>query len=187
MNNDKDNLLFEALYLAATKHKNQTRKGSDKAPYINHLIHVGKLLTQVGGITDQDLILAAILHDIIEDTANSTSEKKGLEELIRQKFGNKVLQIVLEVTDDKSLPEHIRKKLQVIETPKKSFEAKQLKIADKISNMMDIIHHPPKNWSIEEKQAYFEWSKQVVDGIKGTNEKLEILFYNIFEELTFTE
>lgn len=175
-------LIFEALHFAANRHKNQKRKGADYAPYINHLIHVAKLLVQVGGINDTDLIIAAILHDVIEDTVNNETEQNGLTELINQKFGEKVLKIVLEVTDEKSLPKHIRKKLQVVETPKKSEEAKTLKIADKISNLMDIIHHPPINWEKEEKIEYFEWAKQVVDGIRGTNKKLESLFYNIYEE-----
>lgn len=175
-------LVFEALQLAAIRHKNQTRKGNDKEPYINHLIHVAKLLVQIGNIRDTDLIIAALLHDIIEDTVENKEDSSKLEELIRCKFGEKVLQIVLEVTDDKQLPKHIRKRLQIVGISEKSKEAKILKIADKISNVMDVLNNPPQGWSEGEIQEYIAWSEQVVAGARGTNVLLEKLFYEIINE-----
>ncbi len=178
-------LLFEALHLAATRHKAQQRKGADQAPYINHLIHVTFLLIETGKENDLQLLLAAILHDILEDTITSEEDKEQLSHLIKNKFGKEVLSIVLEVTDDKTLPKQERKKLQIQDAPGLSLKARKLKIADKISNLMDITNHPPKDWDIERKKEYFAWAKAVVDKIRGCNKPLEKLFdkvqYDFFE------
>lgn len=157
--------LFKALEFAADKHKLQKRKGGDSIPYINHPIGVTKLLID-SGETDNDLIIAAILHDTIEDTNTSPKE-------ILRLFGEKILNIVLEVSDDKNLPKEIRKQLQVNHASSLSDSAKKLKLADKICNVIDIIQDAPTDWDINRKIEYLNWAEEVVNGIRGVNKKLE--------------
>lgn len=159
-------LILSALQFSAEKHKDQRRKGANAAPYINHLIQVAEILWTVGKVRDVTLLVGSILHDTIEDT-DATPEE------IRAKFGEDVLALVLEVTDDRSLPQKQRKQLQVETAPYKTPNAKLLKIADKISNVQDIITSPPKDWSLERKREYLQWSERVVAGLRGVNEDLE--------------
>jgi (p)ppGpp synthase/HD superfamily hydrolase len=164
--------VFNAIDFAARRHAGQTRKGSEKTPYINHPISVVSLLSKHGE-HDPDLLSAAALHDVIEDTAKDKDEISKLSSTVSEKFGERVLEIVLEVSDDKSLPFHERKQLQIINTPHHSNEAKKLKIADKTCNIKDLIGDPPDNWDQERKTGYLEWAKKVIDGARGVNDSLE--------------
>ena len=168
-------VLLKALKFSASKHRTQRRKDHDKSPYINHPIDVAEMLLRVGRVQDIDVVVAAILHDTIEDTDTEPDE-------IERLFGQKVLSLVNEVTDDKNLPKEVRKSLQVETAPKKSVGAKQIKIADKISNLRDIVHSPPANWSIERKIEYLDWSERVVAGLRGVNPALENLYDQILIE-----
>ena len=159
-------LLLKALRFAAEKHSDQRRKNAKASPYINHPIQVAEILWRVADVRDETLLIAAILHDTIEDTDTKPEE-------IQAEFGEEVLALVLEVTDDKSLPKQVRKQLQVEHAPNKTYRAKLLKLADKISNVGDIITFPPKDWSLERRQEYLLWTEQVVAGLRGVNEKLE--------------
>ena len=102
--------LITAIAFAADKHRNQRRKDPEGSPYINHPIALANLLLNEAGIEDQRVLVAAVLHDTIEDT--KTTE----QELVRH-FGKEVADIVLEVTDDKALPKAERKRLQVAHAP----------------------------------------------------------------------
>ena len=166
---------LSALEFAAEKHKNQKRKGAEASPYINHPIAVAKILAEEGGVTDESLLIAAILHDTVEDTATTPQE-------LVARFGADVAALVGEVTDDKSLPKERRKELQIINAPHKSARAKQLKIADKISNIRDIVSSPPADWSMARKRGYLHWTNQVIEGCRGMNELLDRLF-----DVTLTE
>lgn len=66
------------------------------------------ILTNEGKVTDSNVIQAALLHDTVEDTDTSLEE-------ISETFGQKIYNIVSEVTDDKSLPKLRRKQLQVVD------------------------------------------------------------------------
>lgn len=159
-------LLLKALRFASQKHSDQRRKNAKASPYINHPIQVAQILWDVAGARDETLLIAAILHDTIEDT-DATPDQ------IKTEFGEEVLALVLEVTDDKSLPKQTRKRLQVEHAPHKSYKAKLLKLADKISNVGDIINWPPRDWSLERRQEYLLWTEKVVAGLRGVNEMLE--------------
>jgi len=167
-------LIFKALKFSAQKHKNQRRKGPDEAPYINHPIEVCNLLISCH-IVDLNTLIAAILHDTIEDTDTIPEEIKNL-------FSGDILKIVEEVTDDKSLPKEVRKRLQIETGGKKSIMAKQIKIADKICNVTDIMNSPPAGWSLERKIEYFNWAEKVVNELKGVNTCLEKLFQERLNE-----
>lgn len=159
-------LILKAMRFSAEKHNDQRRRDSKSSPYINHPIQVAETLWSVGGVRDEALLAAAILHDTIEDT-DATPEE------IRREFGEDVLGLVLEVTDDKSLPKEIRKQLQIETASHKSLRAKQLKLADKLCNIHDITRFPPADWSLKRKQEYLLWSEKVVKGLRGSNLELE--------------
>jgi guanosine-3',5'-bis(diphosphate) 3'-pyrophosphohydrolase len=165
--------LISAAAFAARKHKIQKRKDGIE-PYINHPLEVAEILSRIGAIEDEDILTAAILHDTIEDTDTT-------EEEIRNIFGQKVCEYVKEVTDNKNLPKEIRKQLQIQKASKLSEGAKQIKIADKISNICAIMNSPPKDWSLETKIKYVDWAKQVVDEMRGVNQNLEKYFDEIYQ------
>ena len=78
------------------------RSGPAQEPCINHLLEVAMLVADATGGTDTDLVIAALLHDAIEDC-------EVPRELIAETFGEDVASIVEEVTDNKSLPKQTRK------------------------------------------------------------------------------
>lgn len=160
------NLLLRAMHFAATKHTDQRRKNSAASPYINHPIEVAEHLNAIGKIDDTEILIAALLHDTIEDTATTQDE-------IRELFGATVLELVLECTDDKSLEKAERKRLQIVNAPHKSDGAKQIKIADKTCNLKSLLADPPKGWSIDRQREYIEWSNEVYCGLKGVNDSLD--------------
>jgi guanosine-3',5'-bis(diphosphate) 3'-pyrophosphohydrolase len=172
----------EAVDFATERHKDQTRKGQGKIPYINHPVQVAKLLSDFGE-DDSNMIVSALLHDVIEDTTKDDKGIKELSNIILDKFGEDVLLTVLEVSDNKSLPVEERKRLQVLHTPELSNSAKKLKMADKICNILDIKNDPPIDWSMERKLTYLDWAKQVVGGARGLNKKLDQYFDQVYDEV----
>ncbi len=160
------NQLLQSVLFACTKHEDQRRKNSNATPYINHPVEVAEYLSRVGGVDDVEILVAAILHDTIEDTNTTAAE-------IRECFGDSVLGLVLECTDDKSLEKSERKRLQIENASQKSPGAKQIKLADKACNLKSILVDPPKDWTISRQIDYFEWAKKVCDGLTGVNEKLD--------------
>jgi GTP diphosphokinase / guanosine-3',5'-bis(diphosphate) 3'-diphosphatase len=161
--------VLAALTFAAERHRDQRRKGANAAPYINHPIEVAEFLARVGGVTNVTTLISAILHDTIEDT-NATAEE------IKNMFGDQVLSVVLELTDDKSLPKQERKRLQIEYAARLSHEAKNIKLADKISNIREIADSPPEDWSIQRRREYADWAESVVACLRGSNPTLEALF-----------
>ncbi len=166
---------MSALSFAADKHRNQRRKDQEASPYINHPIEVARLLHEVGGIADSATIAAGILHDTVEDTDTT---RECLEDL----FGDEIASLVMECTDDKSLPQAERKQKQIEHAPHISARAKCIKLADKISNARDMGNSPPSSWSHERRIEYIQWSKQVVAGLRGTNDALERLYDHAAQE-----
>ena len=164
--------LLHAASFAADKHKDQRRKGTDAQPYINHPLNVANILADIGRVEDIDILIAAILHDTIEDTETTEEELKRL-------FGERVCGFVLEVTDDKSLPPSVRKQLQIEHAPHLSREAKQIKLADKISNIRDVFENPTVDWDEARQREYVEWGVTVVAGLRGVNSDLEAYFDEI--------
>ena len=167
--------ILTAASFAAQKHKGQKRKGSDGEPYINHPIEVANLLVNVGRLDDGDVIVAGLLHDTVEDCGVSFEE-------IGERFGTVVAGYVRELTDDKSLPKAERKLLQIEHAPHLSHGAKQIKLADKISNIRDVTENPPDGWDVQRRREYVEWGENVVAGLRGANAELEKLFDKVVED-----
>ena len=162
-------LILKAAEFAAEKHRHQRRKDAHASPYINHPIQLAKLLANEGGVTDANVLCAALLHDTIEDTETTAEELRAL-------FGDAITDIVLEVTDDKALSKEDRKRLQIEHAPHVSHQAKLVKLADKICNLRDIISAPPAKWALERKQEYFDWAAKVVAGARDAHPGLAAIF-----------
>jgi guanosine-3',5'-bis(diphosphate) 3'-pyrophosphohydrolase len=158
--------LLAALKFASKKHASQRRKGPGDVPYINHPIEVAEILSRVASVEDAEILMAALLHDTVEDTDTTEAEIASL-------FGDHVAALVMECSDDKSLPKHERKNLQVEHAPHKTPGAKLIKIADKISNINDIANSPPVDWSVQRCREYLDWSERVVAGLRGENPSLD--------------
>jgi guanosine-3',5'-bis(diphosphate) 3'-pyrophosphohydrolase len=168
-------LVIKAAHFAADKHRMQRRKDAEASPYINHPLALAHILSSEGRISDASVLVAALLHDTIEDTETSQQE-------LEDQFGPEVASIVAEVTDDKSLPKEERKRLQVVKAASKSREAKLVKLADKISNLRDIAATPPDDWSLARRESYLHWAKNVVDGLRGVSPELEDAFDRAYEQ-----
>ena len=165
-------LLLRAIEFAAERHRDQRRKGVDASPFINHPIKVAAMIANIGGVQDVTVLVAAVLHDTLEDTRTDPNELEAV-------FGAEVRSIVEEVTDDKQLPKARRKDLQVQNARCLSHAAKLIKLADKTANVRDIVVNPPE-WPADRKREYLDWARQVVNGCRGTNAPLEELFDEIF-------
>jgi GTP diphosphokinase / guanosine-3',5'-bis(diphosphate) 3'-diphosphatase len=161
--------ILKAVAFAAEKHRHQRRKDAAASPYINHPIALADVLANEGGITDAEVLCAALLHDTIEDTETTIEE-------LRAAFGAAITGFVLEVTDDKDLAKDERKRLQIEHAPHISRQAKLVKLADKICNLRDILESPPADWDLARKQAYFDWAARVVAGLRGIHAGLESIF-----------
>ncbi len=163
--------LLRAVVFSAERHRNQRRKGVDGSPYINHPLEVAEMLANVAGVQDLNVLIAAVLHDTIEDTKTTSRE-------LEEAFGSQVRLLVEEVTDDKSLPKPERKRLQIEHAPLLSPSAKLIKLADKVSNVRDIADRPPADWTVERRREYLDWATRVVAGCRGVSETLEREFDN---------
>jgi guanosine-3',5'-bis(diphosphate) 3'-pyrophosphohydrolase len=168
-------LLLKALAFAAHKHRDQRRKDPEASPYINHPIALADVLVNEGGVTDIEVLCAALLHDTVEDTATTPQE-------LAQAFGARVAGIVAEVTDDKSLSKAERKRLQLDGASLVSKDAQQLKIADKLCNLREILSSPPADWPLFRKRQYFDWAKAVVDQVRESNPGLAAKFDAAYEQ-----
>lgn len=163
----------QALDFACRKHANQRRKGANQEPYVNHLAEVADLVAQATGGNDPDLVIAAFLHDTIEDQGVKREE-------IAAMFGEGVAALVMEVTDDKDLRKDVRKRLQVEHASRISQRARILKIADKTSNLRSMRFAPP-SWPESRKRRYFAWANAVVSGARGVNAWIDAAFDHEYE------
>ena len=172
---DNNLKLLKAVNFAAYKHQSQRRKDADKTPYINHPINVAYLIAEVGGVSDLDILCAAILHDTIEDTDTT------FEELVDE-FGLNVATMVKGVSDDKSLSKQVRKLKQIEKAKRMPKGESIIKIADKISNVRDVSANPPKDWNSDRKDAYIIWAKSVIGNLPKINKPLLDLFNKTVDE-----
>ena len=155
--------VLRAADTAARWHVHQRRKGIAQEPYINHLLEVASLASEATSDSDPIVVIAALLHNAVED-------QEVPVEMIAREFGKQVADIVMEVTDDKTLPKDERKRKQIETAPKKSREA------NKTSNLRTIASSPAADWSVKRRLDYIEWAKNVVAGLRGMSPWLEQQF-----------
>ena len=136
-------LLQKAIRYAAKLHEGQDRDGENALPYITHPIEVLGFLRKIGGVTDEEMLCAAVLHDVIEECGE---KPKKLEE----KFGKRVRDLVVELSRQEPSPEQIkdldeaqiwqlRAEMLLEEIGKMGPEAQTIKLADRLSNVLDAL------------------------------------------------
>lgn len=162
-------LVMRAAQFAADRHKAQRRRGAAREPYINHLLEVAALLSAATEGRDPELVIAGLLHDLIED------QGVGADDIARQ-FGVAVAALVLEVTTDKNLSEDERTRAHILHAAHKSPRARMLRIADLTSNLRALRQSPPADWSLERQRAYFQWAHEVVARSRGLSPQLDAAF-----------
>lgn len=164
--------LLAAALFSAERHRDQRRKGVRETPYINHPLEVSERIVRVGRVYDIDVLVAAILHDTIEDTETTAEE-------IERHFGAPVAALVLEVTDDRSLTWMERKRLEIEHAAIISPRAKLIKLSDKISNVADTETNPPSAWSRQRRRDYLDFAEQIALGCRGVNDALDAEFVHV--------
>lgn len=172
--------LLAAIAYAAEQHVRQRRKGVPKGthkrtPYINHPLRVATLLAKAG-IEDVTVLSAAVLHDTVEDTDTTPDE-------LREHFGEAVTSIVMEVTDDKTLPKEERRRLQIEHAPTLSYGAALVKLADKVDNIRDLGDEPPE-WSTSRVSEYYAQAHSVVYGLRQPHPTLLAWFDEVYAKAT---
>jgi len=146
--------LLDAVEFASLAHQGQVRGGRG-VPYVNHPIDVARRLINAG-FDDRDTLIAAVLHDVVEDTHIKLTE-------VSDKFGRRVAELVNHVT----LPPEARKdrelkqKFQLRKMIDMDLHGQAIKIADKTSNVHDLYADPPQ-WGLRAIRGYSEASRAVV-------------------------
>jgi len=125
---------LRAFQFAAEKHTGQTRKASS-IPYIAHLMGVASLVLEFGG--DEDLAIAALLHDVVEDCGGAPVLKE-----VRREFGRRVAKIVDGCTDSDTEPKppwRERKETYIAHLRGADEETRLVSAADKLNNVRSIL------------------------------------------------
>ena len=167
-------IILDAIAFAVEKHGKQVRKDAEESAYIRHPIEVAQLLV-MAGIQDENVIAAAVLHDVVEDCGVSVADISAM-------FNPRIGLIVQEVSDDPALDGMARKDAQVVKIGMISSEGKLIKVADKICNLQDVLYRPPINWSIERKAAYFDFAERVFNAANIDNPYLVHCFNKLMEK-----
>lgn len=125
---------LHAFVFAAEKHSGQTRKAST-IPYIAHLMGVASLALEFGG--DEDLAIAALLHDVVEDCGGAPMLKE-----VKRRFGSRVAKIVDGCTDSDSDPKppwRERKETYIRHLKNADADTRLVSAADKLNNVRSIL------------------------------------------------
>ncbi len=149
----------DAILYAIRKHGEQRRR--DGRPYISHTLRVAEGLRTIGGITDPDVLIAGVLHDLIEDTECEWSS-------IEKRFGRRVADLVVVLTGDMRLPKVERRQEIIQRIRAANDEAKSIRLADRLDNLTDM-----QGFSDSKKRRYIEESGNILDACRGANPALE--------------
>lgn len=158
-----------ACDLAARRHAGQFRRGPGNVPYINHPIAVARLVAEAGA--DADTVIAAPLHDTVEDTPTTLGEVTLL-------FGPEVAGTVAALTtpaawDDLPLAE--KKARQAAHIRGASEAARLVKLADQASNLNDPAQ-TGTGWSTERLRIHAEGAGAIAAACNGLSEALGAAF-----------
>lgn len=133
MMEDTTDIILGAKKFAQEKHKNQKRKDG-VTPYSDHLEGVVNRLKNLG-VTDKDVLCAAWLHDIIEDTDVTFDQ-------INERFGREVAVIVLSLSKDQNILKKDREIQYISQLKDASFQTKIIKLCDISANLKDVANAP---------------------------------------------
>jgi guanosine-3',5'-bis(diphosphate) 3'-pyrophosphohydrolase len=123
----QDTLVLRAYAFAEAAHRGQRRK--DDRAFIAHPVRVARLLAERG--YDDEVVAAALLHDVVEDTSVTLNE-------IRERFGARVAELVACVTEDPALPARERKRAYREGVRTSPYAARAICAADKVCNLSDL-------------------------------------------------
>lgn len=160
----------KALIFAAKAHDGQVRKYTGE-PYVQHPLAVALKMMEIGA--DQNMVIAALLHDTVEDTDVTLWD-------IEANFGEDVLMLVEQLTDVSHADDGLRKQRKAIDrehTAKASVRAKTIKLADVIDNTTSIIQH-----SKEFAKVYLAEKELLLEVLKEGDERLYAFACNLVEE-----
>ena len=124
------------------------------------------LVACVGKVDDVEVLIAAVLHDVLEDTRTTSEE-------VEQRFGARVCGLVEALSDDKSLPRRRRRELTLEELPETEALVKIIKLADLSSNIKLL----PDTWPNERKLEYLAWSEQAATICSVESQPLAELYW----------
>jgi guanosine-3',5'-bis(diphosphate) 3'-pyrophosphohydrolase len=133
--------LTEALEFANERHRGQWREGEHPLPYVFHPIEVMLQLRHAGGVTDEGMLVAALLHDLLEETGTTVEE-------IEHRFGSDVAQLVAELTRREPDPKdtegmdkdeiwRLRADMLLEDVARMSPRAMTVKLCDRIVNLQE--------------------------------------------------
>ncbi len=162
-------LVTRAAAFAGRRHAGQIRKHTAAEPFLFHLAEVAELLAIALDEPDAYLVAAGWLHDAVEKADVTEYE-------LASEFGPFVASIVMEVSDDQSLPQAERRRLQVMDAPKKSAAARMLKLADKTSNLRALAANAATAGPRDELLAEIEFAEAVAAFCRGLNQTLDGAF-----------
>lgn len=176
-------LIKKAYDLAYDAHKNQRRRSGE--PYIMHPVAVAKILFDFG--MDNECIVGALLHDVVEDTTYSL-------DYIRANFGEEVATLVDGVTKLGKIPLSTKEEVQA-ENIRKMFIAMNqdvrviiIKLADRLHNMRTLQHMPPykqREKSLETLEIYAPIAHRL--GIRSVKDELEDLAIHYLDPIAYKE
>ncbi|MBB63923.1 MAG: phosphohydrolase [Waddliaceae bacterium] len=168
---EEQQIIWTALDFATERHHGFPRKDQAQTPYIIHPLSVASILLIEAYISDASILAAAILHDTVEDTSANFTE-------ITEIFGSEISSLVNEVTDE--MDENCEKKIHDKQTRKirevehaciLSPSAQCIKLADKLSNLHDLLLHPPRNWSLERSLSYVQFCEDILTHTQASNRR----------------
>lgn len=157
--------------MAVNAHAGQTRK-FDGSSYIGHLKEVFDLLAYAG-VEEEDIFIAGILHDTLEDTTLTEAD-------IRVRFGNGVSILVKSLSDDKSLRLEKRKSRSIKNVKELSSGALTIMLADLISNLSAI----PRIWDEQKIKFYLKHCMSILEAA-GKNSQPSIALKKLFKMANF--
>jgi (p)ppGpp synthase/HD superfamily hydrolase len=166
--NDTIDIVLGAKKFAQEKHKNQKRKDG-VTPFSDHLEGVVNRLKNLG-VTDKDVLCAAWLHDVIENTDVTFDQ-------INERFGREIAVIVLSLSKDQNIPKKDREIQYITQLKKASFQTKIIKLCDISANLKDLSNAPisktQKNKQIKKSVHYLRIIKNDMSENKSKYPKIQ--------------
>lgn len=155
--------LKKAHAFAKERHKGQKRKFNGK-DYLTHLENTANLLWSADEDTENDVLVAALLHDVVEDTQTSFSE-------VDQNFGRDIMKLVKELTiDEDEMKIEGKAKYLVAKINKMSEKAFTIKLCDRLDNIMGLND---KGVPSEFRTRYMEETKYIVANINRSSNSVQ--------------
>ena len=145
--------LLQAVAFAARAHRSQLRKDGE-TPYVSHVFRVCLVVRDIFGFDDRQMLLAALLHDTMEDTTTDFDD-------VEEKFGRQVAEWAACLSKDKRLPEQEREKAYMEQLSKAPWQVRACKLADMFDNLMDLHTSPRerRTHTLERMESYLKCLK----------------------------